>query len=196
MYCKNCGTSLADDAKVCDLCGSPITSSPDSNTSTTSQNYTSANTETEKSPYYVQPPQKENLLLGTLGAIIGAIIGGASIILFSRMGYVAAISGLLLAFCTAKGYSLLGKVVSKKGFFIIIILILVTPYIANQIDWAILICQTYSDFDITFGEAYSLIGDFLDEGIIEKSLYIRELLMIYLFAAIGAIGTLKNMFSD
>ena len=55
----------------------------------------------------------ENMVLGILGAIVGALIGGASIIGLSQLGYIASISGLILAFCTLKGYELLSKLGRK-----------------------------------------------------------------------------------
>ena len=51
----------------------------------------------------------ENVPMGMIGALLGAVLGGASIILFSQLGYIASISGVILAFCTLKGYELLGK---------------------------------------------------------------------------------------
>ena len=51
----------------------------------------------------------ENVPMGLLGALVGAALGGASIILLSQLGYIASISGVILAFCTLKGYQLLGK---------------------------------------------------------------------------------------
>ena len=61
----------------------------------------------QAAPAEIKAP--ENVFLGLIGARVGARLGGASIILLSQLGYIASISGVILAFCTLKGYQLLGK---------------------------------------------------------------------------------------
>lgn len=51
--------------------------------------------------------KKENLVGGVVGALVGSLLGVASIILLSQMGYVAALSGVIMAVCALKGYELL-----------------------------------------------------------------------------------------
>ena len=55
---------------------------------------------------------------GVVGALIGSLLGAASIILLSQLGYVAAISGVIMAVCALKGYELLGGKLTKKGVII------------------------------------------------------------------------------
>ena len=98
--------------------------------------------------------KQENTFGGLIGAIIGAILGGASIILFSQMGFVSAISGLVLAFCTLKGYELLGKKRGATGTILCIILMLLVPYLADRIGWAIEIFKAFQEDGITFMEAF------------------------------------------
>ena len=133
----------------------------------------------------------ENVLLGFLGALIGAAIGAASIILLSQIGYVASISGVILAFCTLKGYELLGKGLSKKGIVICIILMAVTPFLADWIDWAIILMQS-TEGAITFGEAFAAIPLLLADGSIELMDYLSSLGMIYLFVILGGFYTVKK----
>ena len=56
--------------------------------------------------------KQENLALGILGALLGGILGGAAIVLIGQLGMISALSGVVLAFCTLKGYELLGKKLS------------------------------------------------------------------------------------
>lgn len=200
MYCENCGMSIPDGATVCDICGQSVV--PDTNVVTDSSStpdYTSSNAvEQETTLYSAQSSdtqKRENMFLGIIGAILGALLGGASIILFSQLGYVASISGVILAFCTVKGYELLGRSLSKRGAVICILLILVTPYLADRLDWAIMILKAYKEYGATIYTSFLAVPDFLAEGIIDKSIYIKGLLMVYLFAALGAIGSLKDLFS-
>ena len=194
MYCSNCGVSVDNGAKTCDLCGAPIQGEAP-NVAPRPQYQTPNHTKREVTSQYVHAHRKEHPIFGTIGALIGAIIGGASIIIFSRMGYIAAISGLILAFCTVKGYSLLGRVITNKGLFIIIILIAATPYLANRLDWAFYIYDSFkADYDITLLDAFKSVKIFVEDGIIDKKNYIQEILMIYLFSILGGFSFLKNTF--
>ena len=134
----------------------------------------------------------ENVLMGFLGALVGAILGGASIILLSQMGYIASISGVILAFCTLMGYQLLGKGLSKKGIVLCVILMVVTPFVADWIDWAILLMKDMPEYGFSLVDACVLVGELMAEGYIDMAEYAKNLGMIYLFVAIGAFGTLKK----
>lgn len=164
MNCSKCGNPVAEGTKRCDQCGFPI-----------------------------KPVEKkENLLAGLVGAFIGALIGGACIILISQLGYIASVSGLVLAICTLKGYELLSGKLSGKGIVISIVLMLVTPYLADRIDWAILITQEWAEFGVTFAEAFAVFPELLKDGTVEMGAYIKNLLMIYGFALIGAFSVVRN----
>ena len=64
------------------------------------------------------PEVKENVVMGTLGAFIGACAGGLSIFLFGKMGYIASLSGIIMAVCSLTLYEKFGKTISKKGVII------------------------------------------------------------------------------
>ena len=166
MKCSKCGVEVPEGTVRCDHCGFPIKSGE----------------------------KRENIIAGIVGAFLGALIGAACIILISMLGCIASVSGLILAVCSLKGYELLGGRLSGKGIVICIILMLVTPYIADRIDWAIVIMQEWSDYGVTFGEAFAVFPDLIAEGAIEMGAYIKNLLMIYGFAALGAFTTLRNTF--
>ena len=135
----------------------------------------------------------ENVLTGVVGALIGAVLGGASIILLSQLGFVAAISGVILAVCTLKGYELLGGRLSKRGIVISCLLMAVTPYIADRLDWAIVIAQTFADEGVTLGMAFAAVHGVIAENDMVAD-YFSSLGMVYLFVVMGAFGTLKGLF--
>lgn len=143
-------------------------------------------------PVVVQKP--ENVLTGIVGAVIGAVLGGASIILLSQLGYVAAISGVILAVCTLKGYELLGGQLTTRGIIISCVLMAITPYIADRIDWAIVIAQTFADEGVTLGMAFAAVHDVIAENDMVGD-YFTSLGMVYLFVVLGAFGTLKGLFN-
>lgn len=174
MQCVNCGHQVAEGTMYCTNCGSPMTPSAPS------QTYQSV---------YQKP---ENVLTGIVGALVGAALGGASIVLLSQIGYVAAISGFILAVCTLKGYELLAGQRTRRGIIISCILMALTPYIADRIDWAIVIAQTFASEGVTFGMAFAAVHDVVAENEMVGD-YFRNLGLIYLFTALGALGTLGKL---
>lgn len=168
MNCDHCGTPLPDDSSVCPVCG------------------TAAQIAAIKS---APPSERERVGLGILGALIGALIGGASIVLLSQLGYVASISGVIMAFCTVKGYKLLAGRISKTGIILCAILMIVTPFLADAIDWCLVIMEAYSEYGITMLDAFVIFPECLMDGSIEIPDYLGNLGMLYLFVVIGAVGT-------
>lgn len=134
----------------------------------------------------------ENVALGLIGALIGALIGGASIIGLSQLGYIASISGVILAFCTLKCYALLAKGMSTKGVILCAVLMLITPFAADYLDWGILIYKELGAYGFTFGECMQLIPEFMKDGTIVMGEYLKNLGMIYLFVLMGGFYTVKN----
>ena len=68
--------------------------------------------------------KKENVVAGTVGALLGSLLGVACIVLLGQLGYVAAVSGIVMAICTMKGYELLGGRFSTVGLVVSIVLML------------------------------------------------------------------------
>ena len=137
---------------------------------------------------------EERMGLGILGALVGAVLGGASIILLSQLGYVASISGLILAVCTLKGYTVMANRLSTKGVIICAVLMILTPFLADWIDWAILAYQSFAEYGVNFLDCMKIVPMMLIEGDIPMGEYLKNLGMIYLFVAMGGFYTLKNAF--
>ncbi len=169
--CIHCGNEMGDFDTVCNNCGKSQMEMP------------TANAPVVKSI---------NPVTGTVGALIGAVIGGASIILVSQLGYVAGICGFILAACTLKGYELLGGGMNTAGLILSAVLMLVTPYIADRLDWAIVLIgdiQEYYNETISLGDAWAMIPLLLEDSEFQAD-YWKNLGMIYLFTIIGGAGTL------
>ena len=135
----------------------------------------------------------ENFFMGLIGALGGAVIGAASIILLGQMGYVAAISGLILAFCTLKGYALLGKGMSTKGAILCVILMLVTPVAAYYLSSVISVYRELEPWGATFKDAWVLTAEALEYSDV-RSEFFKDLGMLYLFVVIGGISLIVNAF--
>ena len=62
-----------------------------------------------------QKKKRENIAAGIVGAFLGTLLGVVCIVIIDQMGYVASVSGFVMAICALKGYELLGGTLSKKG---------------------------------------------------------------------------------
>ena len=132
--------------------------------------------------------KQENMFAGILGALIGGVIGGAAIVLVGQLGLISAISGVILAFCTLKGYELLGKKLSKQGILVCIVIMLAVPYLADRISWALVIMK---EFEWLFGDAFLYVHQVVTEFELEAN-YWKDLLFVYAFTALGAFTIIKQ----
>lgn len=174
MNCQKCGQPLAEGAAFCEHCGAIV--------------------EAQAVPAEpVKPVKPENVATGIVGALLGAVLGGASIVALGQLGYVSAISGFILAVCTLKGYELLGGQLTKRGIVISIVLMAITPYIADRLNWAIEITKIFAEDGATFGRAFQVVHEIIAEAGATGE-YLTSLLMTYGFTALGAFASLKGLF--
>ena len=138
MTCKKCGELLAENATVCTFCGEPVTAE----STIPTEPETVQNPETIETPED-QPQKQEKVIPGVIGAIVGALLGGASIVLLSQLGYIASISGFLIAFLALKGYEWLGGRLTTKGIVLSIVLCLIVPMLSYMMSIAIAITQEF-----------------------------------------------------
>lgn len=137
--------------------------------------------------------KRENMILGIVGAFLGSMIGVVSIIIIGQLGYVAAISGIIMAACTIKGYELFSGKQSIKGILISCIMMIAMVYLGNQIDWAIYLA---SYAEVSIFEAFTAIPELLETGYIEPASFYGNLGMIYLFMLGGAVPTIWGTIRD
>lgn len=169
MFCHNCGTELKEAAKFCPRCGVGV--------------YDPVQ-QTAAEP--VAP--RENVALGILGACIGAILGGGTIVLCSQAGIYSAFAGFLLAAATVTGYDLLGKKRGTAGTVAVCLLILTMPYLANTLDWALVLLEDYEGLGLTVLDGIGLLYLYLEQGYIDLGMYLQDLLTLYGFTALGAVA--------
>lgn len=125
--------------------------------------------------------QKENVLLGSVGAFIGAIIGGAVTLFIARLGYVAFYAGFILGICVVKGYEILGKKFSKLGAVISSILLLVTIVLVQQFDYAL---EAVKQLGVDFSDGFDLINTLVLNGEAPEK-YFFNFFMLAVFTIIG-----------
>ncbi len=134
-----------------------------------------------------QKKRRENVAAGLVGAFLGSLIGVACTVIIGQMGYVASISGLVMAVCALKGYEMLGGTLSKKGAVISSVLILLMTFFAHRLTWAIAIA---SELEWGVLESYRSISHLLERGMLESTAYWGDLAMLYLFTLLGAVPTI------
>lgn len=205
MFCPKCGKEYHSGAVMCEYCGKSLVETDAKAPVTPESPVISAQDPTDVfGGVPASPDKRENVFGGIVGAILGSLLGGLSIILFDQIGYVASVSGLILAFCALKGYALLGGKLTRKGIIFSIVLMLIVPYFANQISSAINFAKYVSEsggLAIPFAEAFKAVPaliskDGFDWGMYHYTLdsgkYTTGLLMIYGFAALGAFTTVRS----
>ena len=136
---------------------------------------------------------KERVLLGIIGAFLGSLIGAICIVLLNQFGYIASICGVVMGICTFKGYVLLGKKMSIKGLIFSGIIMLVMVYFSNMVSYGLAVAEYYQ-VDIltgTFAVNYLIV-----EGGIDAAAYVKDLFMLVVFTAIGAVPTVKERFKQ
>ena len=129
--------------------------------------------------------KQEQVLPGIVGALIGSLIGAVVIVIVGQLGYVAAVSGLVMAICTLKGYEMLGKKLGTPGIIISCVLMLLMIFLAYQADWSITAAQFY---ETDFFTAFRAMMDLIKEGYVDSGLA-----QVSLFAVIGAVPTIIAM---
>lgn len=189
MICQKCGAELPAGAAFCNYCGSPAAAEASAPTEpATTQTFET--TETPAAPA-VELGKPENVIAGMIGAIAGALLGGASIVLLDQLGFVASISGFLIAFLSLKGYEWLGGRLTKKGVVASIVLCLIVPLLAYFMSIAIYWTQT--EPNLTLGMSFA--------AVLESATYAEfwgeiglSVLMLYGFTALGAYSTISAAF--
>ena len=144
---------------------------------------------------------KENVLAGTVGAVLFSLVGGILWFVIYQIGYLAAISGLIGIICAIKGYTFFAKTKDESKLCLIISSIAAVVVLA--ISWYL--CVGYDiylayqdwfaagevDFMLTFFESVRVIPYFFEDSEILIP-YLTDLGLGLLFAAIGIFSYLSS----
>lgn len=121
----------------------------------------------------------KNPAMGALGAFLGSLVGAIAIILIYQLGYVAAISGIVMAAAAIFGYQKLGGKLDTQGIIITAVIMIVVTFIAHRVGLAMAIA---SELGFDFSYVFSNMG-----WISQSSEYWFDLIKLYIFVAIGAV---------
>ena len=133
-----------------------------------------------------QRKRRENVVAGVVGAFLGSLVGVVCAVVIGQLGYVASISGLIMAVCALKGYELLGGKLSKKGAAISLALILAMTYFAHRLTWAIALADALEG-ELGIWESFRVIPQLLKDKVLEGAPYWGDLALLYLFTLVGAV---------
>lgn len=180
MVCPHCDRRIPDGSEKCEYCGLAIV--------------------TEKEPEPAKE-KKPSVLLGTLGALLGVILGSVLLYFACHVaGLFGTVAGMGLAYLTIKGYQLLGRKLARGGIMISMAFIAVAAYLVDRLDWAFRVMQWQAQQVLDTGTAqidifgaFTLVPTLLNNGNIDLTNYLTNLGMIYVFCAVGAYFTLKDI---
>lgn len=148
--------------------------------------------------YMGNPIVEENRRwLGILGAVGGALIGGAAWVLVGYLGYIVGWIAVLIYFLAVTGYKKLGRKEDTFGYAFSGILVLVVVTLATYLYFALWITSELKDLgrNVTFSRVlhnmkwfmnnYDLWGDFIE-----------NLVLGYLFSIAATVGMLVSHIRD
>ena len=128
--------------------------------------------------------KEENVGLGILGSIGGALIGAVFMVVLYKLGRVAFYTGVIMGLCAFKGYEMLSGRKTKKGIVISIIAVLAMVYVGTRFCFALDITSAFKGYNVF--EAFIEV----DEKIAQFNLgdaFNEMLIQQYIFAGIGAV---------
>ena len=135
----------------------------------------------------------QNLAAGLVGALLGSLLGMAALVLIGQLGYVAALSGLIMSVCALRGYEKLGGRLSGKGIAISAVLVVMMTDLGNQMDWAVSLYRELKDYyDLTFFDVFRMIPGLVAEDALDGGQYYGGLVMQYMFVLLGAVPTIRS----
>ena len=142
--------------------------------------------------------KKENIVGGIVGALLGSLLGAVSILVLSQLGYVAALSGMIMAVCVLKGYEMLGGKLTKKSVAISVVIMILMTYFADRMDWAIILFREAGAAEAGYNifDCYRLVSYAVAEEIIDFGSYVANLFLLYLFVILGAVPAIRGKLKE
>ncbi len=137
--------------------------------------------------------ENSNRTLGIIGAIGGALIGGAAWVLVGYLGYIVGYLAILIYFLAVTGYKKLGKKEDTFGYVFCGILVLVVVTLATYLYFGLWLTNELKDIgkNVTIGRVFGNMKWFLNNYDLWGS-FIKNLVMGYLFSIAATVGMLVS----
>lgn len=134
-----------------------------------------------------------NLPAGIVGAVLFSLAGVALWVVVNRLGYVAAICGLVLMVCAFKGYEIFGKKIDMPGIIASVVVALLMGLVSQYICIGLDAYEVFSEYGISVMECMRAVPALLaDPEMGLLGAYLPDLLMGYAFMAIGSFSFVRN----
>ncbi len=134
-----------------------------------------------------------NLPAGIVGAVLFSLAGVALWVVVNRLGYVAAICGLVLMVCAFKGYEIFGKKIDMPGIIVSVVVALLMGLVSQYICIGLDAYEVFSEYGISVMECMRAVPALLaDPEMGLLGAYLPDLLMGYAFMAIGSFSFVRN----
>ena len=118
-----------------------------------------------------------NPFLGTVGSVLGGLIGVVAWVTLSANNLFASLAGIAILFLAYKGYEMLGIRIDKKGFVISTIVAAIMIFLGNHLAWAwaamdaaklqgysigeiLLFCEIMQETNVTINYVINLIAGY------------------------------------
>ncbi len=139
---------------------------------------------------------EENVLFGVIGALLFSLVGGALYILLSRIGYIAAVSGLIGVVCAIKGYSFFAKKESKRGIIIAVIIaalvLIIAWYLGFCLDMVAAYQVWYEAGEVEYAPTLFEYIPFAVYDLQVNPMYFADLGISLLLGAVGCWSYVSN----
>lgn len=132
-----------------------------------------------------------NYLAGTIGAVVGGLLGSVLWVIIGMLGYVASIAGFAISFASAKGYTLLKGKITRAALWIIGLSSLFALIIAQFVTYGLAFYRTAGTFTLPEALGITLRLLFISSELGGE--FLKNTLIGLVFAGLGAIGTFKNL---
>ncbi len=130
---------------------------------------------------------------GICGALLGILAGIALYVVLGLLGYVAAISGLLMALLSMKLYEKFGGCLDKKGILACIALLLLAVPLANRLTWTGTAFYALKDYGWTLGECFRDLNYIIESTNLQRQ-FRADLMLGYFFTLLGSVFSFVRAF--
>lgn len=130
--------------------------------------------------------QSSNLAAGLVGAFLGALAGSVIYFLIYQLGYIAGVSGLVMAVLALQFYEKLGGCLDLKGVIASIVIVMIMVFFANKFAWTWNAYSALKENGWTFFDCFREL-DYIIEVSELKGSYNSDLVVSYLISIVGCI---------
>lgn len=182
MFCPNCGKQVGNEGNFCIYCGYNIGADRGTGNSSAPTD-TPAPSPVKSSGRTSRSSSREDVFMGCVGAVLGALVAGIAYVLMAELGYFSSAVCAAIPVLSIVGYELLGGETSNTTVVVTILLCLITPYMAERVAWTFAVKEAMSH--LTLWEAFQMVPA------AAGSYFTGDLVLVYVFTALGGFTARK-----